>query len=53
MLYFIGFIQLLDIIIHAGTNQLELIRVTANILILIWVFTSILCPEKVLHSQKF
>jgi hypothetical protein len=33
----IAIIQLLDIIIHAATNQLEIIRVTSNIVILLWL----------------
>ena len=31
-------IQLFDIIIHAVTDQLELLRVTSNLIILAWVF---------------
>ena len=30
-------IQLFDIIIHAATDQLELLRVTSNLIILAWV----------------
>jgi len=33
----IAIIQLLDIIIHAATNQLEIIRVTSNVIILLWL----------------
>src|SRR5215208_4164864 len=33
----IATIQLLDIIIHAATNQLEIIRVTSNVIILLWL----------------
>ena len=33
----IAVIQLLDIIIHAATIQLEIIRVTSNIIILLWL----------------
>lgn len=31
-------IQILDIIVHALTNQLEMIRVQSNIIILLWSF---------------
>jgi hypothetical protein len=30
-------VQIFDVIIHAATNQLEPIRVTANIIILLWL----------------
>lgn len=33
----IAITQLLDIIIHAATNQLEIIRVSANIILLVWL----------------
>lgn len=33
----IAIIQLLDLIIHAATNQLEIIRVTSNVVILLWL----------------
>lgn len=33
----IAIIQLLDLIIHAATNQLEIIRVTSNVIILLWL----------------
>lgn len=29
-------VQLLDIIIHAATNQLEIIRVSSNVILLVW-----------------
>lgn len=41
----IALIQLIDIIIHAATDQLEFLRVTSNILILIWL--TVLCLTKV------
>lgn len=31
-------IQLFDIVVHAATGQLELLRVTSNLIILAWVF---------------
>lgn len=33
----IAIVQVFDILIHAATNQLELLRVTANIILLIWL----------------
>jgi len=33
----IVFIQLLDIILHAATNQLEPLRVASNLVILLWL----------------
>jgi hypothetical protein len=33
----IALIQFIDIIIHAATNQLEFLRVSSNIVILIWL----------------
>lgn len=33
----IAVIQLADIIIHAATNQLEIIRVSSNLVILLWL----------------
>jgi hypothetical protein len=33
----IAIIQLLDILIHAATNQLEILRVSSNIIILVWL----------------
>lgn len=33
----IAFIQVFDILIHAATNQLEFLRVTSNVIILIWL----------------
>lgn len=33
----ISTIQLLDILLHAATNQLEPLRVTSNVIILIWL----------------
>ena len=33
----IALIQLFDILIHAATNQLEIIRVTSNVIILLWL----------------
>jgi hypothetical protein len=33
----IAVIQLLDIIIHAATNQIEILRVSSNIIILLWL----------------
>jgi len=33
-------IQLLDIVLHAATDQLEIIRVTSNLVILTWLATS-------------
>jgi len=33
----IAFLQIFDIIIHAATNQIEILRVTSNILILLWL----------------
>jgi hypothetical protein len=33
----ITLVQLLDIIIHAATDQLELLRVSSNIIIVIWL----------------
>jgi hypothetical protein len=40
-------VQLLDIILHAATDQLEPIRVTSNIVILIWL--SVLVAYKTDH----
>ena len=34
----IALIQLFDIVIHARTDQLEPLRVTSNIIILLWLF---------------
>jgi len=34
---FLALLQVFDIIIHAATNQLEALRVTANIVILLWL----------------
>lgn len=31
------FVQLFDIVIHAATDQLELLRVASNLIILVWV----------------
>lgn len=33
----IAFVQLFDIVIHAATNQIEPLRVTANVLIFLWL----------------
>ena len=33
----IAIVQVFDILIHAATDQLEFLRVTANILILVWL----------------
>src|SRR5215204_4658291 len=33
----IAVIQLLDIITHAATNQLEILRVSSNVIILLWL----------------
>jgi hypothetical protein len=33
----IALIQIFDIIIHAATNQIEIIRVTSNLIILLWL----------------
>lgn len=33
----IAIVQVFDILIHAATDQLELLRVTANIVILVWL----------------
>ncbi len=33
----IALLQLFDIAIHAATNQLEFLRVTSNVIILLWV----------------
>ena len=33
----IATVQVFDILIHAATDQLELLRVTANIVILVWL----------------
>jgi len=30
-------VQIMDVVIHAATNQLEPIRVTANVIILLWL----------------
>lgn len=35
-------IQILDISVHAATNQLEILRVSSNIIILAWLITLIL-----------
>lgn len=35
-------IQLTDIIIHAATNQLEIIRVSSNLIILLWLMVFML-----------
>ncbi len=35
----ITIIQLFDIIIHAATNQLEILRVSSNVIILLWLAT--------------
>lgn len=34
---FLALLQVFDIIIHAATNQLEALRVTSNIVILLWL----------------
>ena len=33
----VAIIQLLDIIIHAATNQLEILRVSSNVIVLLWL----------------
>lgn len=33
----IAVVQVLDIIIHAATNQLEILRVSSNIIVLLWL----------------
>jgi hypothetical protein len=33
----IAFVQLLDIVLHAATNQLEPLRVSSNLVILLWL----------------
>ena len=33
----IAVIQVLDILLHASTNQLEILRVSSNIIILLWL----------------
>lgn len=33
----IAVIQLFDIVIHAATNQLEPLRITSNVIILVWL----------------
>ena len=38
----IAVIQLTDIIIHAATNQLEIIRVSSNLIILLWLMVFML-----------
>ena len=38
----IAVIQLADIIIHAATNQLEIIRVSSNLIILLWLMVFML-----------
>lgn len=37
LLIAIALLQLFDIIIHATTNQLEFLRVTSNLVILVWL----------------
>jgi len=38
----IAIVQTLDIVLHAATDQLELLRVTSNIVILLWLVTAML-----------
>lgn len=38
----IAAIQVLDILVHAATNQLEVLRVSSNIIILAWLITLML-----------
>ena len=38
----IALIQIFDIIIHAATNQIEIIRVVSNLIILLWLGISVL-----------
>jgi hypothetical protein len=33
----IAVIQIVDIVIHAATNQLEILRVSSNVIILLWL----------------
>jgi hypothetical protein len=37
LLIAIALVQLFDIFIHAATNQLEFLRVTSNLVILVWL----------------
>lgn len=41
----IATVQLLDIIIHAATNQIEVMRVAANVIVLLWL--AIVVSDKV------
>ncbi|HCK65418.1 MAG TPA: hypothetical protein DHW49_04075 [Anaerolineae bacterium] len=36
----ISLIQIFDILIHAGTNQIEIIRILSNVIILLWLAIS-------------
>jgi hypothetical protein len=47
----IAVIQLADIIIHAATNQLEIIRVSSNLIILLWLAVVILNRYKMKFLQ--
>ncbi len=51
LIVLIMIIQLFDIIIHAMTNQLEILRVTSNIVILLWLTLVLLrkIPSKFLQ----
>ena len=52
-LYFIGTIQFLDITTHAISNQLEVIRVSSSLLLLIWILILILGKARIKSSLSW
>lgn len=46
-----GLVQVFDILIHAATDQLEALRVTSNIIILIWL--ALLFLGRISPSARF
>lgn len=46
-------IQIFDVIIHAATDQLEFLRVTSNIVILVWLTVLFFGKVKIKPSASF
>lgn len=49
----IAFTQLFDLVLHAITNQLEFLRVTSNIIILLWLMLFLFGKMKISYFASF